>query len=33
LYGGYSVHVGKVNVVVIARGKGGITGEVLSVDL
>jgi Asp-tRNA(Asn)/Glu-tRNA(Gln) amidotransferase A subunit family amidase len=32
LYGGYSVHVGKVNIVVIARGKGGVTGEVLSVD-
>jgi hypothetical protein len=31
LYGGYSVHVGKVNIVVIARGRGGITGEVLSV--
>jgi Asp-tRNA(Asn)/Glu-tRNA(Gln) amidotransferase A subunit family amidase len=32
LYGGYSVHVGKVNIVVIARCKGGVTGEVLSVD-
>jgi Asp-tRNA(Asn)/Glu-tRNA(Gln) amidotransferase A subunit family amidase len=31
LYGGYSVHVGKVNIVVIARDRGGITGEVLSV--
>jgi hypothetical protein len=25
------VHVGKVNIVVIARDRGGITGEVLSV--
>jgi Asp-tRNA(Asn)/Glu-tRNA(Gln) amidotransferase A subunit family amidase len=33
LYGGYGVHVGKVNVVVIARGKGGVTGEVVSVNL
>lgn len=32
LYGGYSVHVGKVNVVVVARGKGGVTAEVLSID-
>jgi hypothetical protein len=33
LYGGYSVHVGKVNILVVARGKGGVTGEVLSVNL
>ena len=33
LYGGYGVHVGRVNVVVIARGEGGVTGEVLSVNL
>lgn len=33
LYGGYSVHVGKVNILIVARGKGGVTGEVLSVDL
>lgn len=32
LYGGYSVHVGKVNIVVLARGKGGVTGEVFSVS-
>lgn len=32
LYGGYSVHVGKVNVVVIARSKSGVTGKVLSVS-
>lgn len=32
LYGGYSVHVGKVNIVVIARGKDGVTGEIFSVD-
>lgn len=33
LYGGYSVHVGKVNILIVARGKGGVTGEVLSVNL
>jgi len=33
LYGGYSVHVGKVNILVVARGKGGVTGEVLSVNI
>lgn len=33
LYGGYSIHVGKVNVVVVARGEGGVTGEVLFVKL
>lgn len=33
LYGGYSVHVGKVNVLLVARGKGGVTGDVLSVNL
>jgi hypothetical protein len=33
LYGGYSVHVGKVNILVVARGQGGVTGECLSVDL
>jgi Asp-tRNA(Asn)/Glu-tRNA(Gln) amidotransferase A subunit family amidase len=33
LYGGYGIHVGKVNVVVVARGKSSVTGEVLSVDL
>jgi len=32
LYGGYSVHVGKVNVVVVARGKGGVTAQYLSVS-
>jgi Asp-tRNA(Asn)/Glu-tRNA(Gln) amidotransferase A subunit family amidase len=32
LYGGYGVHVGKVNVIVMARGKGGVTGEVFSVN-
>lgn len=32
LYGGYSVHVGKANVVVIARSKSGVTGEVFSVN-
>ena len=32
LYGGYSVHVGTVNVVVIARGKGGVTAQHLSVS-
>jgi Asp-tRNA(Asn)/Glu-tRNA(Gln) amidotransferase A subunit family amidase len=32
LYGGYSVHVGKVNVVVIARGRGGVTAQHLSVS-
>ena len=33
LYGGYSVHVGKINVLVVARGKCGVTGEVLSVNI
>ena len=34
LYGGYSVHVGKINVLIVARGKGGgVTGEVLSVNI
>jgi hypothetical protein len=33
LYGGYSVHVGRVNVLVVACGRGGVTGEVLSVSL
>ena len=28
----YIEHVGKVNVLVLARGKGGVTGEVLSVS-
>ena len=32
LYGGYGVHVGKVNVVVIARGKGGATAQHLSIS-
>jgi Asp-tRNA(Asn)/Glu-tRNA(Gln) amidotransferase A subunit family amidase len=32
LYGGYSVHVGKVNAVVIARGKGGVTARHLSIS-
>ncbi|KAM0718875.1 hypothetical protein Q7P37_005947 [Cladosporium fusiforme] len=32
LYGGYGVHVGKVNVVVIARGQTGVIGEVLSLE-
>ena len=32
LYGGYGVHVGKVNVVVIARGKGGVTAQHLSIS-
>lgn len=32
LYGGYGVHVGKANVVVIARSKSGVTGEVFSVN-
>ena len=33
LYGGYSLHVGRVDVLVVARGEGGVTGEVLSVTL
>lgn len=32
LYGGYGVHVGKVNVIVVARGASGVTAEVMSVD-
>ncbi|KAM0697702.1 hypothetical protein Q7P36_002556 [Cladosporium allicinum] len=32
LYGGHGVHVGKVNVVVIARGKGGATAQHLSIS-
>jgi hypothetical protein len=32
LYGGYGVCVGKVNVVVIARGKGGVTAQHLSIS-
>lgn len=32
LYGGYSVHVGKVNVVVIARGEGGVAAQHLSIS-
>ena len=32
LYGGYSVHIGKVNVVAIARGKGGVTAQHLSIS-
>lgn len=33
LYGGYSVHVGKVNALIIARGQNGVSGEVLSLDI
>jgi Asp-tRNA(Asn)/Glu-tRNA(Gln) amidotransferase A subunit family amidase len=32
LYGGYSVHVGQINVVVIARGRGGIAAQHLSIS-
>lgn len=32
LYGGYSVHIGKTNVVVVARDEGGVTAEHLSLS-
>lgn len=32
LYGGYGVHVGKVNVIVLARGEGGVAAKTLSID-
>ena len=32
LYGGFSVHVGAVNVVVVARGKSGVTAQHLSIS-